>query len=464
MRGRLRIGSTKEISLPPSAGNAVDLPLYRPNTSVVPADFVQAFYVLSRQVINRGVGALITHARNVALMALPCQADLYSAPKVRFTSVIHLWHNTALRPRLDPSLLVSRCERSTFSMESQRLLKNPLTYVRDVIESSPRSTIENAMRTLTLTQSPCAQAASVWLESRKPYISPRTHKDYEGYIRILVNYFGEMRLPEIGPDEIRAYQRMRMARAGASCINKECSVLQQMLKRIGRWAEIEAHYQPLALPKESPHRALTPIEEDRLYRVGTTNPNWEVAYCAFVISINTTAGPGEIRHVRRMDIDFEKRTMRVQPEGAKNEHRIRVIPLNQNAWRAIEHLWERAGHLGSREPHHYLIPFRLKKGTYDPVRPAKGWRYSLNEMCAIAGLDISAYSFRHHAITKLLENPDVSEETAEAIAGHISHRMKKRYSHTRIEVKRAAVQALERIAPQSVKLPMQAKRRTGSGV
>lgn len=307
------------------------------------------------------------------------------------------------------------------------------------------------MRTLTLVQSPCKQAATVWLESRKPYISPRTFHDYESYIRILTAFFGEMKLTEITADEIRAYQRMRMTRAGASCINKECSVLQQMLKRIGRWQDIEPNYQPLPLPKESPHRALTPAEEDRLYRIGTTNPNWDVAYCAYVLSINTTCGPGEIRHLRCMDIDFEKHTMRVQPEGAKNEHRIRVIPLNASAWRAVEYLFARAAKLGATEPLHYLIPFRVRKGLYDPERPAKGWRYALNEMLTTAGLHISGYSFRHHAITKLLENPDVSEETAEAIAGHISHRMKRRYSHTRIEVKRAAVDALERIGPKSVK-------------
>ena len=37
------------------------------------------------------------------------------------------------------------------------------------------------------------------------------------------------------------------------------------------------------------------------------------------------------------------------------------------------------------------------------------------------------YDLRHHAITALLENPHVSEETVEAIAGHISREMKKRY-------------------------------------
>lgn len=305
------------------------------------------------------------------------------------------------------------------------------------------------MRTQVLAQAGFQEASVAWLESRKPYIGPRTYEDYRNYLKILGEYFGSLRLPEIGPDEIRAYQRMRMQRAGASCINKECSVLQQMLKRIGYWNDIAQYYQPLPLPKESPHRALTPQEEAKLYRVGASNPAWEVAYCAFVLSINTTAGPGEIRHLRRMDIDFEHKTMRVQPEGAKNEHRIRVIPLNETAWKAILHLWHRCETIGCSQPHHYLIPFRLRKGTYDPDRPAEGWRYALREMLACAGIKISAYSFRHHAITKLLEHPDVSEETAEAMAGHISHRMKKRYSHTRIEVKRAAAEVLGKIAPKS---------------
>lgn len=307
------------------------------------------------------------------------------------------------------------------------------------------------MRTAVLAQSSFEQAGEAWLETRKPYISARTFQGYQEHLKVLTQFFREIRLMEIGPDEIRAYQRMRTIRAGASCINKECSVLQQMLKRIGRWVEIEVQYQPLALPKESPHRALTQQEEDRLYRLGTANPNWEVAYCAFVIAINTSAGGGEIRHMRIQDVDLVNQTMCVQPEGAKNEHRIRVIPLNSTALRAAEHLLKRATRLGSVEPHHYLLPFRVKKGTYDPDRPTKGWRYALRELLTRANIRISFYSFRHHAITKLLENPKVSEETAEAIAGHISSRMKKRYSHVRLEVRREAVAALERIPPKSVK-------------
>lgn len=301
------------------------------------------------------------------------------------------------------------------------------------------------MRTAALTQLGFRDAALAWLETRKPYLSPRTIRDYSSYVETLSVFFSEMKLSEIGPDQLRAYQRMRMLRAGASIINHECSVLQQMFKRIGRWAEIAPDYQPLSLPKESPHRALTQVEEDRLIRVGQANPQWEVAYCAFVLSINTTAGPGEIRHIRLCDLNLEERFFRIQPEGAKNEGRIRVIPLNDSALSAIDYLLTRAKRLGSVNPEHYLLPFRVHRNRYDPMRPARGWRTAHNQLCGAAGIQVSPYTFRHHAITRLLESPEVSDETAEAIAGHISERMKKRYSHTRLHVRRAAVEALERV-------------------
>lgn len=308
------------------------------------------------------------------------------------------------------------------------------------------------MRSAVLTQVSFPEVAALWLETRRPYLSARTFTDYSNYIKTLSLFFAELRLPEITADHMRAYQRMRMARAGASIINHECSVLQQMLKRIGRWTEIQADYQPLKLPRESPHRALTQEEEDRLYRIGASNPNWDVAYCAFIISINTTAGPGEIRHIRLMDVNLDERWFRVQPEGAKRDCRIRSLPLNEPALRAIEYLMGRAEGLGSLAPDHYLLPFRIHRGTYDPTRPCKGWRTAQDEMLAAAGIQISAYSYRHHAITKLLENPEVSEKTAEALAGHISQKMKDRYAHIRMDVKRQAVEALRK-SVCSVQMP-----------
>jgi integrase len=309
---------------------------------------------------------------------------------------------------------------------------------------------EDALRTISLTQLAFQQAALAWLETRKPYLRSRTYAAYIHSIKTLSVFFGEMKLTEIDGDVIRAYQRMRMLKAGASQINHECSLIQQMLKRIGTWGEMAHDYQPLSLPKESPHRALTELEEERLYRIGPRFPEWDVAYCAFVISINTSAGPGEIRHVRLMDVNWDERIINIQPEGAKNDGRIRRIPLNDPALEAVQYLSKRAEKLGCHESTDYLLPFRVRTGNYDPTRPCKGWRTAHDALMKVCDIRVSPYSFRHHAITKLLENSDVSEETVEAIAGHVSAKMKKHYSHIRIEVRREAVEALGKIARKAI--------------
>jgi hypothetical protein len=92
---------------------------------------------------------------------------------------------------------------------------------------------EDPVHLAALCQLEFGAAARAWLETRRPYISPRTQRDYDQYIRILEPFFGEMRLPEITTDLLRAYQRMRQAR-GAGPVTHETSALQQMLKRIGR--------------------------------------------------------------------------------------------------------------------------------------------------------------------------------------------------------------------------------------
>ncbi len=50
---------------------------------------------------------------------------------------------------------------------------------------------------------------------------------------------------------------------------------------------------------------------------------------------------------------------------------------------------------------------------------------------------------RHTFISRLAENPNVSEQTIKALAGHVSRQMLERYSHIRSQAKQAAIQALE---------------------
>ena len=50
---------------------------------------------------------------------------------------------------------------------------------------------------------------------------------------------------------------------------------------------------------------------------------------------------------------------------------------------------------------------------------------------------------RHTFITRLAENPNVSEETIRSLAGHVSRKMLERYSHIRISAKQVASATLD---------------------
>jgi integrase len=68
-----------------------------------------------------------------------------------------------------------------------------------------------------------------------------------------------------------------------------------------------------------------------------------------------------------------------------------------------------------------------------------------------AGVDYRLYDARHTFVTRLAENPRVSEETIRQLAGHVSPRMLARYAHIRVQARRAAIAALETeaISPES---------------
>ena len=301
------------------------------------------------------------------------------------------------------------------------------------------------MSIAALTQLPFIEACEAWLESRRPYISAKTHHEYSLNIKTLGGFFGELRLQEIDGDLVRAYQRMRQTKCGPFAINHECNVLSQIRKRIGIPLD---DYQPLPLPKGERGKVLSEEQRERLLRIAKSNPNWEAAYLFAAVSVNTSAGPKETATLRLKDVDLESRFIKIQPGGAKNVHRIRTIPLNDEALQAATLAVERAKRLGSVEPEHYVFPFRINRALFDPTRHQTTFKTAWKKLTGAAQLPgFRMYDLRHHAITALLESPDISEETVEDIAGHVSRRMKKRYSHIRMESKRTAVEAIAKKKP-----------------
>jgi integrase len=257
-------------------------------------------------------------------------------------------------------------------------------------------------------------------------------------------FFKRKRLVEITAYDIRSYQNHRRVTCGASTINHECSLLQQMLKRACLWGKIEGDYQPLRLPPPR-GRALDDEERRLLLKAGASNANWEMAYLFIIISLNTAAGPNEVATLRLRDVDLEEKTMRVQPEGAKNQFRVRPLPLNEYALNAVKRAWELAQQRGSMLPDHYLFPYQTKRNHYDPTRHvSSSFREAWRQIRSASGITgrVRLYDIRHTAITSLLQNPEVSEETVKSIAGHVSQQILRTYSHIRMDTKREALAGL----------------------
>lgn len=300
-------------------------------------------------------------------------------------------------------------------------------------------------------------AAPVWLDGHKQHISAGTVRDYTQCIRTLLAFFSDLPLRAIHIGHFEQYQRARTSgdgwgkKAGPSRINHELNTLSQILNRAGLWAQIAPHYKPLPLPRPNVGRALESHEAERLFRFAANNRRWLVAYCCALISANTTADGGALRHLRLRNIHLDSATIDIE-EGEKNKYRIRSLPLNEPALWAIRELLKRAKEKGAVEPDHYLLPHRARNGGrgFDPTRPMFAWRGAWDQLREAAGMPKLRFKdLRHHAVTLLLEDENVSERTVIDIAGHVSRAMLERYSHIRMRTKREAVDALAKKGAQN---------------
>ena len=311
----------------------------------------------------------------------------------------------------------------------------------------------------TLAQMSVVDAAAVWLATREQHISAGSVRDYKLCIKALSrSFFRDLPLTKIHIGHFEQYQCLRsrgdaeLRNAGPSRINHELNTLAQILGRAGLWQQIAPHYRPLRLPRSRGRAIESAEEKQHLFRVASSRRKWRVAYLAALLSVNTTAGPNEIRGLQLCDVDLEGDQIHVRLH-VKNQYRDRWIPLNQTARWAIVQLLELARQRGSALPTHFLLPHRAHSGPgerWDPTRPTTSWRKAWGALCKEAGktypslTTLRLYDLRHTVITELLENPSISEETVVALAGWVSAQMKKVYGHVRTRPKREAVASLDR--------------------
>ena len=93
----------------------------------------------------------------------------------------------------------------------------------------------------------------------------------------------------------------------------------------------------------------------------------------------------------------------------------------------------------------------------DLGRPMGTWRKAWALARKEVKVGYCCHDLGHTFISRLAENPVVSEQTIRALAGHVSRQMLERYTHIRSQVKQAVIQALDNQVETSVFEPATCK-------
>jgi integrase len=305
----------------------------------------------------------------------------------------------------------------------------------------------------TLARQPFAQAADDYTGARKLELALASQAKEKQLLVQLRTYFKQEPLKAITAKQITDYRTWRSEQGvGPATLNAELGILRRILKRAKLWARVADDIRPLKEPSTI-GRALTEEEKLRLLKTAMARPEWETAYLAAILCLNTTARGCELKGLQWSDVNLFARTLTIRK--SKTAAGERIIPLTDVAASALARLRGRAELFGTVESSHYVFAAFVPKFTFsgknvigysitafDPTSHVNTWRSAWRTLTKRAGLPgFRFHDLRHCAITQLAES-GTSDSTIMAIAGHVSRRMLERYSHVRMEAKRTAMEAL----------------------
>jgi integrase len=298
--------------------------------------------------------------------------------------------------------------------------------------------------------------ADRWLES-KTALTPLGRAYYGQYVRKLKRHFGSMLVSDITADDVAALQRKRQGEGlSGRQINCEVATLRAILKKHKLWNAIAEDVKWLE-ERTDTGRALSAEDEARLLEAITQSTS-PALYPFFILSLDAGLRPTETRALRRRDLNLVWRDGSI----ARGELIVRrsktkagtgrLVPLTRRVCAALT-LW--LNRFAAGGPDSYVFPFhhvgfagsrrRPHLWAIDLCRPMGNYSYkrAYKTACGRARVDFRLYDARHTFVTRLAENPTVSEETIRQLAGHVSPRMLARYAHIRAKARREAIATLE---------------------
>jgi len=310
-----------------------------------------------------------------------------------------------------------------------------------------------AQNSTTLARQPFGHAADDYVTARKLELAEASRAKEKQLLVQLRIYFKQEPLKAITATRITDYRAWRAdQKVGPATLNAELGILRRILKRAKLWARVADEIRPLKEPTTI-GRALTEVDKQRLLKMAAMRPEWETAYFAAILCLNTTARGCELKNLRWSDVDLFAKTLTIRT--SKTAAGERVVPLTDVAVSVLGRLRRRAESFGNVEPSHYVFAAFVPKFTFkgksvvdyrvtdfDPTTHIKSWRSAWRTLTKAAGLpNFRFHDVRHTAITQLAEG-GTSDAVIMSLAGHVSRRMLERYSHVRMEAKRTAMEAL----------------------
>ncbi len=265
-----------------------------------------------------------------------------------------------------------------------------------------------------------------------------------------------MLLSDITATHIAEYQVLRNA-AGASgrTINMEIGTLRAMLRKEKLWANLQPDVEMLRARSDI-GRALSRDEEKKLLDACRASRSRSL-YPAVLLSIHSGLRNQELRLLTWKQVDLLERNVTVgKSKTAGGEGR--TVPMSDTAWRAMT-AWR--SEWPNAQDEHFVFPSEKygfvggdgpQKGTLQPYKlridtPMGSWKVAWQSAKEATGVQCRWHDLRHTFVSRIAEG-QVSDATIMALAGHLSVKMKEKYSHTRTEAKRQAVALLD--VPMSV--------------
>jgi len=197
-----------------------------------------------------------------------------------------------------------------------------------------------AQTSTSLARQPFGLAADDYATSRKLELAPASQAKEKQLLVQLRAYFKQQPLKSITPKQIVEYRAWRAEqKVGPATLNAELGVLRRIMKRARIWARIADDVRPLREPSTI-GKALTEDEKQRLLKTAAMQPEWETAYLAAILCLNTTARGCELKGLQWSDVDLFAKTLTIRK--SKTAAGERVVPLTDVAASVLARLRRRA--------------------------------------------------------------------------------------------------------------------------